>query len=301
MTRAVARRCGEESTRQEKHMKIPNFRTREGSALYTMTAGHRIAPLVADALGEWVVAAVRADATPCRLLDVACGPGTLALRLARELPDAQISGVDASPNMIAQAQERAANEGLADERLSFAAMDAHHLAFEPASFDAATCNLGFPFFAHPAEAMAELRRVLVPGASFWSSVPDRQSWREFFEVVHDVVPGATQLLRGFMARLEQAQRLIPSLEQAGFEVTHQELLRLSFAFANGREAITFFNDLFSLFTTLPAPLERQLSRTLDERFPGGVVTSYVALLACAQRDDGAVSAAPAPAPPSATP
>ena len=281
-------------------MKIHDFRTRKGSARFTMTAGHRIAPLVAETLAEWVAATVRADDASCRLLDVACGSGTLALRLARELPDMRISGVDASPNMIAQAQERATSEGLANERLSFAPMDAQHLAFAPASFDAATCNLGFPFFAHPAEAMAEIRRVLVPGAPFWASVPDRQSWREFFEVVYEVVPNATQLLRGFMARLEQAQRILPSLEQAGFEVTHQELLRLPFAFANGHEAVTFFNDLFSLFTTLPAPLERRLSRTLDERFPGGVATSYVALLTCARRDDAAVSVAPAEAPPSAT-
>lgn len=67
-------------------MKIPNFRTRQGSELYTMTAGHRIAPLVAEALAERVIAAVRADDSVAHLLDVACGPGMLALRLARELP-----------------------------------------------------------------------------------------------------------------------------------------------------------------------------------------------------------------------
>ena len=126
-------------------MKIPNFRTRQGSELYTMTAGHSIAPLVADALGERVVAALREAAGQQRLLDVACGPGTLALRLARELPEPRITGVDASPEMIMHAQKRAAAEvGCGQERLSFAAMDVHHLAFEPASFDTATCNLGFP-------------------------------------------------------------------------------------------------------------------------------------------------------------
>lgn len=268
-------------------MKIPNFRTRKGSELYTMTAGRRIAPLVADALAAGVVAAVRTDGTQGRLLDVACGPGTLALRLAHELPDMRITGVDASPEMIAlaqQAQERTGSEaGREQGRISFVAMDVHRLAFEPAMFDVATCNLGFPFFAHPIEALAEIERVLVPGAPFWASVPDRQSWRELFEVVHAVVPAAPRLLRGFMAKLEQAQRLQPSLERAGFVVTHQELVRLPFTFADGHEAVRFFNGLFSLFTTLPTALETRLSRVLDERFPAGVTTSYVALLACARR------------------
>ncbi len=275
-------------------MKIPNFRTRKGSELYTMTAGHSIAPLVADALGERVTAALREAPARRRLLDVACGPGTLALRLARELPDVCVTGVDASPEMIAHARARAAEAKLGEEGVTFAAMDAHRLAFEPASFDAATCNLGFPFFAHPVAALAEIRRVLVPGAPFWSSVPDRQSWRELFEVVHEVVPASTRLLRGFMAKLEQAQQLVPSLEQAGFAVTHQEFIRLPFTFANGREAITFFNGLFSLFTTLPAPLEARFSRVLDERFPRGVTTSYVALLACGRRDGDGTPASHAP-------
>lgn len=262
-------------------MKIPNFRTRKGSELYTMTAGHRIAPLVADALAARVAAAVRADNAQGRLLDVACGPGTLALRLAHALPGTSIFGVDASQEMIAQAQARAAEARL-ENRVTFAAMDAHHLTFEPASIDMATCNLGFPFFAHPVEALAEIGRVLTPGACFWTSVPNRQSWHELFMVVHDTLPVSDRLLRGFLAKLEQAEKLLPSLEQAGFVATHQELIHLPFAFADAHEAIAFFNNLFSLFTTLPEPVERRLSRVLDERFPYGVTTSYVALLACAR-------------------
>lgn len=268
-------------------MKIPNFRTRQGSELYTMTAGRSIAPLVAEALGERVIAAAHETNAPQRLLDVACGPGTLALRLARELPATRIVGVDASQEMIARAKAAATEAGLAEERTRFATMDAHQLAFESASFDAATCNLGFPFFAHPVAALAEIGRVLTPGAPFWASVPDRQSWRELFQVAHDVIPRSDQLLRGFMAKLEQAQRLLPSLEQAGFVMTRQELLRLPFTFANGHEAVAFFNGLFSLFTTVPAPVERRFSQALDERYPQGVETSYVALLACARRPSAA--------------
>lgn len=264
-------------------MKIPNFRTRQGSELYAVTAGHRIAPLVAEALAERVIATLRADDFAGHLLDVACGPGTLALRLARELPGVRIAGVDASVEMIKRAHGQATEVGLDEGRIRFAAMDVHHLAFEAATFDAATCNLGFPFFAHPVAALAEIGRVLKPGASLWASVPDRASWRELFEVVHEAVPASQRLLRGFMAKLEQAQLLLPSLEQAEFTVTDQELVRLPFTFANGREAVRFFNDLFSLFSALPAPIAGRLSHMLDQRFPRGISTAYVALLARAQR------------------
>jgi ubiquinone/menaquinone biosynthesis C-methylase UbiE len=267
-------------------MKIHNFRTRQGSELYTMTAGRSIAPLVADALGEQVIAAVHDTSIPQRLLDVACGPGTLTLQLARDLPATSIIGVDASQEMVTRAQAAAAEAGLGEGRVRFAAMDAHQLAFESASFDAATCNLGFPFFANPVAALGEIGRVLAPGAPFWASVPDRQSWRGLFQVTQDVIPRSDQLLHGFMSKLEQAQRLLPSLEQAGFVVTRQELLRFPFTFANGHEAVVFFNRLFSLFTTLPAQVERRLIQALDERYPQGVSTSYVTLLACAQRPTG---------------
>lgn len=63
-------------------------------------------------------------------------------------------------------------------------------------------------------------------------------------MVHEAVPVSERLLRGFMAKLEQAQLLLPSLEQAGFTVIDRELVRLPFTFATGREAVTFFNDLF---------------------------------------------------------
>lgn len=278
---------GESRQHDEENMKIPNFRTRQGSQLYTMTAGHRIAPLVAEALAERVVAAVRAGDTHGRLLDVACGPGTLALRLARELPSVSIVGVDVSPEMIKRARARAVEAGLGAERITFSAMDVHDLAFEMAHFDAVICNLGFQFFAHPVAALAEIGRVLKPGRTLWASVPDRESWRELFEVVHEVVPASDQQLRGFMAKLEQAQQLLPSLEQAGFAVTSRELLRLPFAFANGAEAVTFFNDLFSLFSSLPAPIAGRLSQILDERFPQGITTSYVALLTSARWASGA--------------
>lgn len=261
------------------------FDTSGGREMYARTAGRRIAPFVADALGVRVITALRAAEGPLRLLDIACGAGGLALQLARELPGASVFGVDASPDMIAQAQAQAEQAGLAD-RVSFAVMDAHHLTFEAASMDAATCNLGLHLLARPAEALAEIGRTLTPGARLWASAPDRQSWREFFAVAHDVAPDTDALLRGFTVKLEQSAPLALALQQAGFSAITQEALSLPFFFADSRETQAFFSGLLAPFTTLPANFLERLGRALDERFPQGLATSYVATLLCARWDAG---------------
>ena len=194
--------------------------------------------------------------------------------------------MDVSQDMIARAQTQAAAMGL-EGRAAFAVMDVHRLAFEPASMDAATCNLGLHLLTRPVEALSEIRRVLTPGACLWASVPDRQSWREFFTVAHDVAPDADNLLRDFTAKLEQGAPLLLALERAKFTVTSQESLRLPFTFANGRDALAFFTGLVSPFATLPATFLERLGHALDERFPQGMTTSYVALLLCARTGSGA--------------
>lgn len=52
-------------------------------------------------------------AAPRRVVDLGCGPGTLTALLAQHWPDAEIEGVDSSPEMIEQAQR------LASDRLQF--------------------------------------------------------------------------------------------------------------------------------------------------------------------------------------
>ncbi|MDE3229389.1 MAG: hypothetical protein KGO05_05880, partial [Chloroflexota bacterium] len=127
-------------------------------------------------------------------------------------------------------------------------------------------------------------RTLAPGAHLWASAPDRQSWSEFFAVARDVAPDADALLRGFTAKLEQGAPLALALQQAGFSELTQEALRLPFTFANSREALAFFSGLLAPFTTLPADFLERLERALDERFPQGLTTSYVATLLSARWD-----------------
>jgi SAM-dependent methyltransferase len=93
-----------------------------------------------------------------RVLDVACGTGNLAIPLARG--GAHVTGVDIAANLIVQARERAAAEGLA---VQFDEGDAEALPYSDASFDLVVSMFGVMFAPRPEVAAAELARVLKPG------------------------------------------------------------------------------------------------------------------------------------------
>src|SRR4051794_15989674 len=77
-----------------------------------------------------------------RVLDVACGPGTLALEAARL--GAAVIATDFSPGMIAQLRGRMGEAGLAN--ITAEVMDGQRLALPDASFDAAFSMFGLIFF-----------------------------------------------------------------------------------------------------------------------------------------------------------
>ena len=103
-----------------------------------------------------------------RVLDLACGPGTLSYRLARAVaPDGEVVGIDLAPGMIELAQRDAPLE----LPLRFELMDLEALRFPDASFDAAACGHGFQFVPDLARALCEAHRVLKPGSRMAASVP----------------------------------------------------------------------------------------------------------------------------------
>jgi ubiquinone/menaquinone biosynthesis C-methylase UbiE len=92
-----------------------------------------------------------------RLLDVGCGTGLLLGCLAGRSPFRELTGVDLSPGMVAQARGRLP----ASVRLLVG--DAEALPFPPASFDVAVSVSSFHYWPAPARGLEELRRVLRPG------------------------------------------------------------------------------------------------------------------------------------------
>lgn len=97
-----------------------------------------------------------------RVLDLASGAGEPALTIARRVGDSgSVVASDMVPEMLAGARRRAAAAGIGNITFEIADMEA--LPFDESGFDRVTCRFGLMFSVRPEQALAEARRVLVPG------------------------------------------------------------------------------------------------------------------------------------------
>jgi ubiquinone/menaquinone biosynthesis C-methylase UbiE len=94
-----------------------------------------------------------------RAVDLACGPGTLALRFARHVK--WVCGLDLTPAILARAHETARAESILNA--TFAIGDAQSLPFADNSLDIAVTSYSLHHIPHPARTIAEMSRVLRRG------------------------------------------------------------------------------------------------------------------------------------------
>ena len=99
-----------------------------------------------------------------RLLEVPVGTGILTMPLYQTLPRAEVVCVDYSPDMMAQAQEKA--ERLKLKNVSFQQGDVGALSYADNSFDIVLSLNGFHAFPDKEAAYREIFRVLKPGGTF---------------------------------------------------------------------------------------------------------------------------------------
>ena len=101
-----------------------------------------------------------------KLLEVPVGTGVLTMPVYRELPGAEITCLDYSPDMMAAARERAKKAGIGNVR--FVQGDVGALPFEDESFDAVTSNYVYHNIAgqNKQALLCETLRVLKKGGSF---------------------------------------------------------------------------------------------------------------------------------------
>lgn len=118
------------------------------------------------------------EADPRRVLEVGCGMGQFAERVARET-SAEVVATDVSPRMV----EIAASRGL-DARLA----DAQALPFEDGEFDCAVANAMLYHVADLERSLAELHRVLEPGGRVVATTIGVEHMRELWELLGYHVP-----------------------------------------------------------------------------------------------------------------
>lgn len=159
--------------------------------------------------------------TGARIVDVACGPGTLSLLAAAR--GHTVDAVDFAPNMIAELEARANQAGLV---VSASVGDGQSLPFESNAYDGAFSMFGLMFFPSRANGFGELHRVLRPGGVAFVS-----SWQpmERFALLSDLFALLKQLLPGLpfgnnKAPLGEPAELEQEFADAGFKETGTDLV-----------------------------------------------------------------------------
>jgi ubiquinone/menaquinone biosynthesis C-methylase UbiE len=141
-----------------------------------------------------------------RLLDVGCGTGMMALRIAVQYPGCTLYGIDISQKMIAVARRDAKKQGLA---VDFRVGSVAALPYAGDSFDVVTTNIMYHHLdlAQKRRAVSEIARVLKPDGRYVSA---------------EFGPRARNALQRHLAKGEYT--LYPShLTEAGLAVTYEEL------------------------------------------------------------------------------
>jgi trans-aconitate 2-methyltransferase len=113
-----------------------------------------------------LTARIRAQ-TPATVIDVGCGPGTLTRTLAERWPEADVTGVDSSAEMIAAAA--APSEAL--DRLTYVCADLRE--WRPAvAPDVVVANAVLQWVPDHLELVGQIAGWLAPGGTFAFQVPD---------------------------------------------------------------------------------------------------------------------------------
>jgi len=192
------------------------------------------------------------DAQPgMRVLDLACGPGTLSRRLAEQVsPGGEVVGVDLAPGMI----EVARAAGIPNAR--FEVMDIERLTFAGGYFDAAVCGHGIQFAPDLAAALAEARRVLHGDARFAASVPvdanNESVWVLLEAVIDRWLPPAAQAIdqRLTRAAIADRERFGQAALEAGFASAEVEVIDEHVRWESAEQLVSMFTSWWSCASRL---------------------------------------------------
>lgn len=145
-----------------------------------------------------------------RVLDLACGTGTLALAAARSVPGLRVTGVDGDPAILERARAKAGGGVTFDQGFST------ELPYEDESFDVVLSTLFFHHLSDQAKLRSaeEMRRVLRPAGRVVIGDVGRPQDR----VMRVAVLLTVQMLDGFdVTSGNVAGRLPATLSEGGLE------------------------------------------------------------------------------------
>lgn len=216
------------------------------------------------------------------ILDIGCGAGATSLALARALPQAEVTGIDLSPGLVAIATERAA--GIAN--LSFAQGPVETLVAGQAPVDLFVSRHGVMFFPDPVAAFAALRAAAAPRgrlvfSCFRSVALNLWASEIQAEIFGTPPPPSPAYVPGPFA-FADPDRVRALLTEAGWRVVEAVPVDFSYRAGQGDDAVA---DALSFFSRIgpsapvlraAAPMERaamigRITAVLERHRSGDVV------------------------------
>lgn len=95
------------------------------------------------------------------ILDVACGTADSTVQIAKDIENAEVSGLDISEKMLEIGEEKVKKLGLND-RIKFYNSSAENIDFQDNTFDAVFVAFGVRNFTDRMKGLSEIKRVLKP-------------------------------------------------------------------------------------------------------------------------------------------
>ena len=196
-----------------------------------------------------------------QVLDVACGTGAPALKIARLIaPAGHVTATDLAPDPLLVAAERARERSLVN--ISFQRADVHALPFPDESFDLLTCRLGVMFFPDLPRALGEMHRVLRPGGRVallaWG--PFEQPYFESTAavVMRHTGAGLPPSARA-MFKFAAPGSLASALLQAGFRQAEDEIREVPWVWPD------FIAELWEYFQAVTIPFRPLFEQVRPEQ------------------------------------
>ena len=160
-----------------------------------------------------------------RMLDICCGTGDIAIALARGNPAFDVTGIDFSPAMLAQAREK----GAGITNLHWVQGDVMDLPFKDESFDVVCISFGLRNTPDYRRVLREMRRILRPGGKVYcldSFVPDNPAilpaYRLYFRHMMPVLGGGRKYRKQYTwlcqstEQFPRRRELMKQFVRAGF-------------------------------------------------------------------------------------
>lgn len=145
------------------------------------------------------------------ILDVCCGTGDIALKMADARRDLKVTGIDFSPAMLEVAESKRCGR----RNVRFTQGNAMKLPYRDDSFTAACISFGLRNTADYEQVLREMKRVVRPGGYIYcldSFVPDSPVVRPFYNIyfrfIMPMLGGGRKYKKEYMWLYESTQKFL---------------------------------------------------------------------------------------------